>query len=264
MTISRMGSAALLAAVICGCSILPGMGGSPEVAGREFVSTSVTVDGISQPLVDGTQLRIGFTADGMLMASAGCNTFAAMYRIDGGVLAINEGAMTEIGCPSDLADQDAWVFAFLGAQPLISVDGDELVLEDDNTVITLLDREVADPDLPIVGPVWVVTGLIVGDAISSIPDGVVATLVFTEDGLVMVNTGCNSGSGAAEIRTGTETILFGEVALTRMACQPPASSMEAAVLRVLNADVVRYAIEASTLDLSIAGYGLQLSGAAVD
>jgi heat shock protein HslJ len=259
-----MGSAALLAAVICGCSMLPGVGGAPDVTGRTFLSTVVTVGGIVQPLVEGTELRISFTADGMLTASAGCNTFAAIYRIDGGVLAISEGAMTEMGCAPALADQDAWLFAFLGAQPLISLDGDELTLEDDVTVIILLDREVADPDLPLVGPVWVVTGIVEGDAVSSIPDGVVATLVFTDDGLVMVNTGCNSGSGAAEIRTGTQTILFGEIALTRMACQAPASEMEAAVLRVLNADVVRYAIEASTLDLSIAGYGLQLSGGALD
>jgi heat shock protein HslJ len=259
-----MGSAALLTAVIAGCSMLPGVGGAPDVAGRSFLWTSATVNGVAQPMVEGTQLRISFSTEGMLTASAGCNTFAAMYRIDGGVLAISEGAMTEMGCAPALADQDTWLFAFLGAQPLITLDGDELVLEDDVTVITLLDREVADPDLPLVGPVWVVTGIVEGNAVSSIPDGVVATLVFTEDGLVMVNTGCNTGSGAAEIRTGTETILFGEIALTRMACQAPGSDMEADVLRVLNADVVRYAIEASALDLSIAGFGLQLSGSALD
>jgi heat shock protein HslJ len=259
-----MGSAALLVAVITGCSLLPGMGSSPEVAGHVYLSTSVSVDGIAQPLVEGTQLRISFSTDGMLTASAGCNTFGAMYRIDGGVLAISDGAMTEIGCDPALAAQDDWLFAFLGSQPLISLDGYELVLEDDATVITLLDREVAEPDLPLIGPVWVVTGLVDGDAVSSIPEGVVASIVFTEDGLAMVNAGCNSGSGAAEIRTGTETILFGEIALTRVACQPPASDVETAVLRILNADVVRYAIDATALDLSIAGYGLQLSGAALD
>lgn len=264
MTIARMGSAALLAAVIAGCSLLPGAGGSPEVAGREFVSTSVTVGEAPQPLVEGTQLRIGFSANGMLTASAGCNTFAAMYRTDDGVLALSEGGMTEMGCAPDLADQDTWLFAFLGAQPLISLDGDELVLQEGETVITLLDREVADPDLPLIGPVWTVTGLVVGDTISSVPEGVVATLVFTDDGLVMVNTGCNSGSGAAEIRTGTRTIVFGEIALTRMACEGPAAAMEEAVLRVLSADVVAYSVDARTLKLSIAGYGLQLDGGTLD
>ena len=143
-------------------------------------------------------------------------------------------------------------------QPFISQSGDELRLEDGETVIALLDREVADPDLPLIGPVWTVTAIIEGDAISSVPEGVRASMVFTEDGLVMITTGCNSGSGGVEIRE--TTIVFGEIALTRAACEPPASEMEHAMLTVLSADVVRYEVEASLLDLSIAGFGLQLTG----
>jgi heat shock protein HslJ len=142
------------------------------------------------------------------------------------------------------------------------LEGDELVLEDGETVITLLDREVADPDLPLIGPVWTVTAIIEGDAVSSVPEDVLATLVFTDDGQVMVTTGCNSGSGGVEVRT--TTILFGDLALTRMACAGPAGEMEQAMLTVLSADVVRYEIEASILDLSIAGFGLQLTGSALE
>jgi heat shock protein HslJ len=86
--------------------------------------------------------------------------------------------------------------------------------------------------------------------------------VFTDDGQVMVTTGCNSGSGGVEVRT--TTILFGDLALTRMACAGPAGEMEQAMLTVLSADVVRYEIEASILDLSIAGFGLQLTGSALE
>ncbi len=82
--------------------------------------------------------------------------------------------------------------------------------------------------------------------------------MFTDDGLVMVNTGCNAGNGAAEIRQ--TTIRFGEIALTRMACEGDAAAVERAMLRVLTTDVVGYSVDASTLVLSIAGYGLQLSG----
>ena len=93
------------------------------------------------------------------------------------------------------------------------------------------------------------------------PEGVTATIVFTEDGLVMVNTGCNSGNGAADIRQ--VTIRFGDIALTRMACEGAPAQMEAAILRILRADVVGYTVDASMLELSIAGYGLQLSGSAL-
>ena len=261
MTISRMGSAVLLVVVTAACGIVPGLGGSPDLAGRDFVSTSVTVGGVDFALVEGTQIRIGFSDEGMMTANAGCNHFGAMYRIDGGVLAITEGAMTEMACQPELEEQDQWLFAFLGSQPLISTEGDELVLEDDETIITLLDREVADPDLPLVGPVWTVTALVSGDAVSSVPEGVTATIVFTEDGLVMVNTGCNSGNGAADIRQ--VTIRFGDIALTRMACEGAPAQMEAAILRILRADVVGYTVDASMLELSIAGYGLQLTGSAL-
>jgi heat shock protein HslJ len=240
-----------------GCDLLPG-GGSPDLSGREFLSTSVVVGGLAQPLVDGTRIRIAFDEEGMLAAHAGCNHFGAMYRIDGGVLGITGGSMTEMGCDPALTEQDEWLFAFLGSQPRVGLIGDELVLEEDETVITLLDREVADPDLPLIGPVWTVSAIISGDAMSSVPEDVVATLVFTDDQLVMVNTGCNTGSGGAEVLA--DTIRFGDIALTRMACEGGAAEMEQAMLTVLSADVVRYEVDASVLELSIAGYGLQLTG----
>jgi heat shock protein HslJ len=261
MNFSRIALAALTVALVTACSLLPG-GGSPALAGREFLSTSVTVGGVEQPLVDGTRLRLSFDDADMLAAHAGCNHFGARYLVEGGVLAITGGAMTEMACEPPLMEQDDWIFAFLGAQPLIRLEGDELVLEDGETVITLLDREVADPDLPLIGPVWTVTAVIDGDAVSSVPEDVRATLVFTDDGQVMVTTGCNSGNGDVEIRS--TTILFGDLALTRMACDGPAGDMEQAMLTVLSADVVGYEIEARILDLSIAGFGLQLTGSALE
>jgi heat shock protein HslJ len=257
MTIARIG-AMVLGLVVAGCSLLPG-GGSPDLAGRVFLSTAVRVAGVEQPLVAGTQIRISFAEEGaMLSASAGCNTFAALYRVDGGVLSMTDGAMTEMGCEPDLMAQDDWLFGLLGAQPAITLTGDELELEEGDTVITLLDREVADPDLPLIGPIWTVTAIITGDATSSVPEGIVATMVFTEDGLVMVNTGCNTGNGSVEIRT--STIVFGEMAMTRVACSGEAALMERAMLQVLGADLVRYAVDASQLELSIGGSGLQLTG----
>ncbi len=240
-----------------GCDLLPGSG-SPDLGGREFLSTSVLVGGLAQPLVDGTQIRISFDEEGMLAAHAGCNHFGAMYRIDGGVLAITGGAMTEMGCDPALSEQDEWLFGFLGSQPQVRLSGDELVMEEDETVITLLDREVADPDLPLIGPVWTVSAIISNDAVSSVPEDVIATLVFTEEQLVMVNTGCNSGSGRAEVLA--DSIRFGDIALTRVACEGSAAEMEDAMLTVLSADVVRYEVDANVLELSIAGYGLQLIG----
>ena len=64
----------------------------------------------------------------------------------------------------------------------------------------LLDREVAEPDLNIVGPTWTVESIIHGDAVSSVPAGAIATLVFKADGTIDVNAGCNRGGGHVEAR----------------------------------------------------------------
>ena len=254
MTMPRIGATVLVLMLVAGCDLLPGSG--PDLDGRTFLSTSVTESGTDRPLVEGTRIRLGFE-DGHLSASAGCNTLGATYQVDGGVLVIGDAATTEMACDPPLMDQDQWLFELLGAEPAISLSENELVLEEGATVITLLDREVADPDRPLVGPVWALTTLIDQDAASSVPQGVTASLTFTPESLVMVNTGCNSGSGGFDLVE--NTIRFGDLALTSMACEPPAGDVETAMLAVLGADVVRYEIEAGTLTLTTGDHGLQLS-----
>ena len=88
--------------------------------------------------------------------------------------------------------------------------------------MTLDDREVANPDLPLEGTTWNVEGLITGDAVSIAArrrpraDGCVL-----EDGTVTVDTGCNTGTGGYELGDGE--ITFGPIATTRMACTDPAA-----------------------------------------
>jgi heat shock protein HslJ len=230
--------------------------GLPEqLDGRQFLSTSVTESGVERPLVDDTRIRIGF-ADGRLSASAGCNSMGATYRIDGGRLLIGEAGVTEIGCDPPLQAQDEWLFAFLGSQPAVRPSGVDLELEAAATVVRLLDREVAEPGLTLVGRVWTVDSIITGDAVSSVPEGVVATLAISGENRVAVATGCNQGGGLVEVGEGT--LRFSEMILTERACDGPEGEMEAAVLAILEADVTDYSIEASVLTLTVDGRGLGL------
>src|SRR5262245_63953243 len=48
--------------------------------------------------------------------------------------------------------------------------GDKLTLTSGTTVVSLQDREVAEPDLPLTGTTWTVDTLLAGGAASSIPD----------------------------------------------------------------------------------------------
>jgi heat shock protein HslJ len=246
----------LLLLALTSCTTAPGAPGA-GLDGTEWLSTAVTEDGADRPLVDGTRIRLDF-ADGQLGASAGCNTFGGPYRIEDGLLIVEGGAMTEMGCDDERHAQDDWLFGFLGAGPSVAQEGDTLTLSADGTVITLQDRDVAEPDLPLAGTTWTVDSIFSGDAVSSVPGGAVATLVFTDAGQLEVDTGCNSGGGTYEATDGS--ISIERLMTTLRACDDAAGQLEAAVLTVLNAGEVQYAIDAGSLTLMAGDQGLGLRG----
>ena len=254
-TIRTLLPAILLSAILlAACSSVA----AAPLEGRTFLSTGVTDKGAARPLVPGTEIRLTFNRDGQLGMNAGCNHLGGTYRMDGSTLRFEGGAMTDMGCDEARHKQDDWVSAFLASRPTVALAGNDLVLTAGDVVIRLLDREIADPDLPLVGPTWTVNSIVTGDAVSSIPDGVVATLSFGQDGRVAVRTGCNQGGGSYAVEG--NRIRFAEIALTKMGCDGARAQMEAAVLAVLEAEDLTFAIEAGSLTLQSAGQGLMLSG----
>ncbi len=228
--------------------------------GRDFVSVLVAENGKSKVLVPGTKIRLGFS-DGMLSASAGCNSLGGAYTLDNGKLKVGSMSTTEMGCQTNLMDQDQWLSAFLGSNPDISVDGNNLVLTSETTEITFLDREQAEPDQPLTGITWGLTTLIDADVASSIPAGISASLLFKDDGTFEFNDGCNTGGGTYQ--TGDGTIHFSQVVQTKKACLGDQAPVEAAVMAVLHADSVKFLIDHTTLSLHAGENGL-LYDAAVD
>ena len=246
-----------LVLVVAGCGTDTASGDDAALDGREWLSIGVTEDGADRPLVEGTRISLSFT-DGQLGASAGCNSMSGVYRTDDGRLLFEGGAMTEMGCDNERHAQDDWLIGFLGSQPSVAQEGDKLTLTSGATVITLQDREVADPDLPLTGTTWTVDSIISGDAVSSVPNGATATLVFTDDGRLELDSGCNSGGGTYEVTDGT--LRVGELMTTLRACDGPAAQLEGAVMGVLNAGELEYAIEAGSLTLMAGDQGLGLRG----
>ncbi len=219
------------------------------VAGRTFLSTGHD----DHQLAPGTQVRLVFRDASQLGVSAGCNSMGGPYTITDSTLHI-PGPMitTEMGCAAPLMDQDTWIAAFLDGAAM-TTDGEMLVLSRDGDTLTFVDEEVANPDRPIEGTTWVVEGLVQNQAVSSVPVGLTSTLVFA-DGKVAYK-GCNSGSGTATI--GTDTITFGPIATTRMACPQPAMDLEQFVLGVLTGEVTA-TVDGDVLHLLGAGGGLDL------
>jgi heat shock protein HslJ len=92
-------------------------------------------------------------------------------------------------------------------------------------------------------------------AVSSIPQGTVASLTFHEDGTVDVQTGCNQGGGRWALDG--SAIRFEDLVLTKRACADGGAQVEGALLAVLGAGSVQPTIRADQLVLQAGGQGLQ-------
>lgn len=95
--------------------------------------------------------------------------------------------------------------------------------------------DAADPD-GVEGGVWTLMniGSVDGWA-TSIPSDAEPPTLTIEDGRAMVFAGCNSGGGSAEV--GEQTIVFGPIGLTKMACEQVNEQIEHLVTQVIDRKV---------------------------
>ena len=223
---------------------------STALAGRTFLSDAV--EGFT--LVDGTQVSVTFDGSN-IGAVAGCNQLSSTWSVEGDVLVVGPMAQTEMACePATLMDQDTWLASVLTSRPTITLDGDTLTIGADGSTVTLVDAAATRVAVPLEGTTWVVDTLTSGDLATSIPAGATAPTLRFEDGSVAVDTGCNTGSGTARVLG--DTVTFGPIAMTRMACTDPvATAVEPQVLAVLRGTATT-AIEGDVLTLRTGTDGL--------
>jgi heat shock protein HslJ len=250
----------VLALVLAGCGQPPDVQhpmGSATVSpvGSEYVLTEATVGGEPHELVADATVSLEFTDDGELRANAGCNHLRWRVSLDDGTLSTEGGEQTGIGCDQRANARDTWLTEFLGSGPSWEQDGALLVLRGGDTELVFTDRAVAEPDRPLVGPVWTVDTLVDGQVASSTPNGAAATVEFGE-GELTVFAGCNGGSAAYSVAG--DTIEVDALVLTRKACAPDIMRLEEAVVAVLDG-AVTYAVSAEVLTLEhSSGKGLRL------
>ncbi len=220
--------------------------GALSVEGKTYLSTAVK----GAVLVPGTRIRLSFK-DGTLSASGGCNSMGGTYTIAGGRLTTTQMMTTDMGCDQPRMQQDAWLATLLSGST-ISLAGDTLTLDDGTIQLMLQDREVADPDRPIEGTNWILDGIRTGDAVSSVPAGVTASIRIA-DGQIAVNDGCNVGSGTVTVTS--DSLTFGPLMMSKRPCQAGTAGVESAVNSVLTG-TVHYSIEADVLTIDAGGSGL--------
>jgi heat shock protein HslJ len=219
---------------------------SADLAGRTFLST----DASTFDIVDGTVISMSFEAD-TLGVQAGCNNIAGGYTIADGVLQADNLLTTEMACDDALMDQDQRVVELLTSDPAIAVDGTTLTIGSGDISLVLEEQQPAELE----GTTWNVTGVVANDGVSSVPAG--ATVTFA-DGEVQFTSGCNTGFGPAVVEG--DTIEFGALGLTKMACEDDVMALESAMTTVM-AGTVTVEIEGDTLRLTNGDNGLVLTAA---
>jgi heat shock protein HslJ len=243
--LARIPAAALFALAL-GCSSADdGEELQRQLHGRVFVSEWVE----GWELVPGSQVRMSFHGD-RLGASAGCNSIDGDYRIDGSTLVLLGVAMTEMGCPTPgLHEQDDQLVDFLQGRPKMALAEPRLVLSTSSIRMSLLDREVASPDRPLTGTLWVAEafgdggGVIMGG-----PSMSAASVRFDPAGSVEIETGCQTGTGGFQVDGAT--IGFDSLVYDGAACADPAlQGISDMVRSVLDGSPVTHAIEEKGLVL---------------
>lgn len=244
-----------------------GGGGAPtadDLDGRAFLVTSWTAP-IS---LDAGSVRISFSA-GEVSFNAGCNTHTGAYRLDGDRLVVDTMMSTMMGCDPELHARDEYLAGLLQGgelvqQPVVDLDGDVLVLANDQARIELLDEQVAVPDVPLVGTTWTLTTIITGTG----PDGVASsvpadveppTLTLVEDGTVALFDGCLASTTTVEV--GATALRFGPVVPTDQVCDSSVELMGVldAVHAVIEEGETAYELDGDALTLTRGDRGLVLT-----
>ena len=161
----RVSSWAVPAVVLC--AALAGCGSGPaeedsaaaadDLAGRSFVVTEL--DDPRREVVPGSTIRLEFTGDSVSV-QAGCNSIGGAYEVQDARLVVDQLGGTEMGCDQPLMAQDAWVTAFLSADPELTLAGPELELSTGATTLSLSEKVVESR--PLEGTGWRLDSLVDG------------------------------------------------------------------------------------------------------
>ncbi|MBB5983020.1 META domain-containing protein [Kribbella solani] len=234
----------------------PGPGKTGSLIGNTYLSTAVTENGKPRPLAPRTQVRLQFTADGRLIADAGCNSMQSkVSTTDGRITLDGELSSTAMGCPGPQQGQDSWLGNILQAKPSWKLDGSKLELTSGSTTISLTDRKIAEPAPALDGTRWTLATVVTGETASH-GAGFDKVWLTVNGERVTGSTGCNSFQGM--VARGTGTLTFGDLATTRRACPGDAGKIESTVLNGLKGQVT-YKVDGKTLQLRNTAGGLDLT-----
>lgn len=142
----------------------------------------------------GTTITMELDGD-EIRGNAGCNSYGGAFSIEGEAFETGGLALTEIGCPPDVAKAEERFVEAIGAADAIARRGKTLTLTGPDTELVFRLVPPIDPK-PLTGTVWVLDGLLQRDlASSTMSSAKPARLLLKDDGTFEGTTGCRSFTG---------------------------------------------------------------------
>lgn len=223
---SGMRRIALLAALTLVAAACLGSDFADSIEGS-WQMTSGTVDGVEIPVIESHPITITFEDD-QVSGTASCNGYGGSYELSGSNISFGNLAMTEMACfPEETMEAEALFAEAITRVDTVSLDG-ELTLSSDGVEVGF-EALAPAPEAELTNTVWVLDGLISGEAVSSV-SGERATLELFSDGSVLGGTGCR-------LLQGRYTISGAEVVFTELSaegeCDPSLAEQDSHVVTVL-------------------------------
>ena len=241
---------AALALLIAGCSLFPGLANA--ALDGEWQLQAGTNQGAAIPIPAGS--RITLTIDGGDVGGiSACNHYGGTLEINGTTIKISALSMTEMACQEDVMAAEA---AYLAALPRVTTaarQGDSLVLSGPQVELHFV-RIQPVPNADLVGPLWRLDSLIIGEVVSSVVDKP-ATLQLNANGPLAASTGCREVTGRYTISGAQVKVTLDPYDL--FACAGAVGAQDAQVLTVLGAaEGFTVAITGDSMTLAAGNQGL--------
>ncbi|WP_371616679.1 META domain-containing protein [Streptomyces sp. NBC_00454] len=125
-----------------------------------------------------------------------------------------------------------------------------------------LSTKSGTPEAPLVATVWTVDSLIGGGTASSLPAGAQGRARFTlaADGSASGSLGCNRFNAKATVAG--DSLTFGPLTTTRMACTGPEGSVEQALTELFGSGPLAWKVQGDTLTLTAVAPGTGITAKA--
>lgn len=191
----------------------------------EGAESSITVD-------DDNPVTLS-VVDDLISGMAPCNAYSGDISLTDDAVEISAIALTRRGCSESTMEAEEVLITALEAVDTVDVDegdnDDRLVLHDGDVHMVFRPYDADE----ILTATWTIVDVTTDGTVDGLLAGTEPTLTFTDDGNLMVEAGCNSGTSDWELEG--HALSIEPVRLTRMACDSPAGVMdqEAAIVTAL-------------------------------